>query len=498
MENNVDELSREEARLRQELQQCQQEQRKERRDEIARTTFDEVFAGRDIYYVLALDKIFEYNRQWSDSPWTFYDCRAFRNEHATLRDNDGWASLMVWLKRNGRYFKRATYSFKAQPDTVLNFMRTDHWLRPEDGEPNRWYETLLLALGGGNQEGKDHIEQVLVWKYLHPDDFLLPCVNWFDEGGVGKNLFVDGLLGAIFGREQVCSVGLDHLTGQFNSVIKGKTVVLMNEAANRKVDMEKFKNMVGQPDVMINEKKIPQYRVDNTPLYFIATNDPMSIPVEGKQSDRRWSLIHLRRSIYSFVAEELNCSELDAKRLWEDQFADELKDPANLRVWLSHILAKWQNIRRPSPLHGADYEHAVALRKELNPINQALELLESMDTWIPVQDLFLESIGATTLNRGTMWGDFIRFGAELSNEVARRKLPLVYELKKKHHCRPDSFGRSKPANAAIIRAESYQGPFTKNHHDCSSDSATTRPAVRPVQMEGVHGDQRDRDSPQVK
>lgn len=480
MQTTVEDLSVEEARLKQELQECQKKQRHERRNETASSMFDEVFANRDIYYVQAHDKIYEYNRAWVDAPWTFYECRAFRNEHAALRENDGWSLLMSWLKARGRYFQRATYSFAEQPGTVLNFMRVDHWLKPNEGEPNQWYDVLMLALGGGTQDGKDHIEQLLVWKYQHPNDFLLPCVNWFDEGGVGKNLFVDGLLGAIFGREQVCSVGLDHLTGPFNSVIKGKTVVLMNEAASRKVDMEKFKNMVGQPDLMINEKMIPQYRVDNTPLYFIATNDPMSIPVEGKSSDRRWSLIHLRRSIYSFVAEELNCGEVEAKRLWEDKLADELKDPENLRVWIGHLLEKWRDIRRPEPLHGKDYEHAVALRKELNPVHQAIAHIESMDTWVPVQDLYLFSTGATTFQRGTMWGDFLRFTAELDSEIKRRKLPLVYESNKKHSTRPDNFNSTKPANAAVIRAETYHGPFTINHHDYGSCDVGTQRSLQVV------------------
>lgn len=465
MDKISDELSLEEARLKQELQQLQQEQRHERRNEIARSTFDEVFANRDIYYVQSLDKIFEYNRQWTDSPWSFYECRAFRNEHAVLRDNDGWATLMQWLRQRGRYFQRATYSFAAQPASVLNFMRTDHWIKPVEGAPNPWYDVLMLALGGGTHQGKDHLEQLLVWKYLHPADFLLPCVNWYDEGGVGKNLFVDGLLGGIFGKDQVCSVGLDHLTGQFNSVIKGKTVVLMNEAATRRVEMEKFKNMVGQPDIMINEKKVPQYRVDNTPLYFIATNDPMSIPVEGKKSDRRWSLIHLRRSIYSFVADKLSCGEGEAKRIWEDEIADELKSPENLSAWMAHLLKKWAGMRRPEPLHGDDYLIAVAMRKELNPVHQALKHLESMDTWVPVQDLFLMCIGAASFNRNSMWGDYLKFQAELSNEIVRRKMPLVYETSKKHRTRPDHFGNSKHADAAIVRATSYFGPFTTNHLD---------------------------------
>lgn len=465
MQTDTAELDRQEELLMQALKDLQSRQRREEHAEQMRNTLDAVFANRDICYVQAHDKIYEYSRAWSDAPWTAYDCSAFRNEHAMLRDTAGWAALMDWLKGKKRYFQRATYSFADQPSTVLNLMRTEHWLKSTEGEPNRWYDILMLALGGGTQEGKDHLEQLLVWKYKNPNDFLLPCVNWFDEGGVGKNLFIDGLLGTIFGKEQVCSVGLDHLIGQFNSVIKGKTVVLMNEAANRKVDMEKFKNMVGQPDMMINEKKIPQYRVDNTPLYFIATNDPMSIPVEGKQSDRRWSLIHLQRGINSFVAEELNCGELEAKQLWQDKIADDLKDAENLQVWLGHLFEKWEGIRRPEPLHGAAYKRAIALRNELNPVRQALSHIESMSTWVPVQDLYLYAIGAATFHRGSMWSDYKKFVAEISNEIERRSLPLVFEADKKHGSRPDVVGDTKPATAAIIRAATYHGPFTKNHFE---------------------------------
>lgn len=484
MEANTTDIEREEAQLKSLLKDLQTRQRREERVSQVIDSLDTVFKEREIYYVQEHDKIYEYKRAWTDSPWAYYDQRAFRNEHPSIKDADGWATLMEWLRQKGCYFYKATYSFATQPNTVLNRMRTEHWIQPTDGEVNEWYDILMLALGGGTQQGKDHIEQLLVWKYKHPGDFLLPCVNWYDEGGVGKNLFVDGLLGAIFGKEQVSSVGLENLTGQFNSVIKGKTIILMNEAANRKVDMERFKNMIGQPDLYINEKKIPQYRVDNTALYFIATNDPMSIPVEGKKSDRRWSIIHLQRSIEVFVAERLNCSELDAKRLWENKFADQLKDPENLSVWLGHLFRKWADIERPEPLHGADYLRAVALRDELNPVKSALSYLESMDTWVPVLDLYLHAINAPTFDRSRMFSDYKRFNAEIYNEIKRRKLPLLFETGKKHWTRQTGVGDKKAANAAIIRYVEYSGPFTKNHHDYEkSDTNVHLAAVPQPQMQ---------------
>lgn len=426
--------------------------------------FNEIFADRDIYYVQNDDRIFEYNRAWHDEPWCIYEPKAFKNESPLLREIDGWATLMQWLKDRGRYFQKATYTFHKADPGVLNRMRTEHWLKAVEGDVHPMYDVLMLALGGGTQAGKDHIERVLVWKYLHPADFLLPCINWYDEGGVGKNLFVDGILGALFGHDQVVSAGLDNITGSFNSLVKGRTVVMLNEASSRKVDMEKFKMLVGQPDLYINEKKIAQYRVQNTPWYLIASNDPMSIPVEGKQSDRRWSIIRLTESIEHFVASKLNCSKEEAKALWVNEFADALKEPKNLRVWLDVLMKRWSTHPAPQALHGADYDQMVALREEMNPVNNALALIEDMDTWVPVNDLYLKTIGADKFNRSTMWSDYKRFLAGIDSAIKKRRLPMIYEAGKRHHSRPtvDS-GGGQDAEGAVIRYEQYSGPFTKNH-----------------------------------
>lgn len=439
--------------------------RQEKLEKIGRIAheFDRVFEGRDIYYVQNDDRIFEYNRAWRDEPWCIYEPKAFKNESGYLRDGDGWATLMQWMKDRGRYFQKATYTFLEADEGVLNRMRTAHWIKPVAGEVHPMYDVLMLALGGGTQEGKDHLERLLVWKYMHPDDFLIPCVNWYDEGGVGKNLFVDGILGALFGHDQVVSAGLDNITGAFNSLVKGRTVVMLNEASRRKVDMEKFKMLVGQPDLYINEKKIAQYRVQNTPWYLIASNDPMSIPVEGKRSDRRWSIIRLTSSIENYVAAELKCSIEQARKLWVSELADDLKKRHNIAVWLDTLIRRWGNQQAPEALHGEDYDRMVALREEMNPVNNALALIEHMDTWVPVIDLYLKTVGVEKFNRSTMFGDYTRFVAEIESKITKCALPFVFESDKKHWTRPSVGGQGDPAKGAIIRYELYSGPKTKNH-----------------------------------
>lgn len=450
------------AELERELANLKARQKSEQLSDSMKSILDETFGHRELYYVQSHDRVWEYRRVWGGQPWKAYSRSSIENEHPMLTGKGGIPAFMAWLRQRNAYHHISTYSFADQDSSVLNHMRTDHWLKPLDGDLHEMYDVLMLALGGGRQEGKDHIEQLIACKYRNPADFLLPCVNWYDQGGVGKNLFIDGMLGGIFGADQVRSAGLENLTGNFNGIIRGKTVILMNEAASKKVDMERLKNLVGQPTLQINEKFIPIDQIDNTPLYFIATNDPMSIPLEGKNSDRRWSIIHLVESIEAFVARHLNCGEDRAKDLWVNKYADELKEPENLQAWLNHILKKWAHVVRPEPLHGEDYEMSVAMRQEIDPVNAALTRLVDMDTWTPLVDLYLHVTGEETLKRDYRYQ---RFCAGINGEIKKRKLPLRFERDKKYSAR---FSR-KPSAGIIVRHEDYPGPLTKDHFRLESE-----------------------------
>ena len=417
--------------------------------------FDTIFEGRKLFYVQSVDRIFEYDRTWRGQPWIPYEVRAFCNQHPVLSSVSGRAALMQWFQQCGNYRLLRTNSFDVQPPTVLNMLQRDHWLKPLVGKPHEMYDVLTLALGGGTQEGADHLEQIMVWKYLHPEDFLIPCINWFGQGGVGKNYFVEAILGALFGREQVKSVGLDSVIGEFNEVLQGATVLLINEAMHRKMDMEKLKNMIGQPGVTINPKGISRYPADNTSLYLIASNDVMSLPVEGQHSDRCWSLIQLHHSIEHFVANKLNIPEPEAKTMWVEKFADELKEPAQISVWLNHLIEKWRGASRPMPIHGEAYARAVSLKNTMNPLSAALANLQEVKTWIPVRELFLYSIQENDFNRNTMWADYKRFCAELDTAFRQQKLPFEYHHEKRHK---DKAGRW--ANAAVVRYDDFLGPFS--------------------------------------
>lgn len=455
MLNDSNAIASEVTSLERELNDLKAKQKADAAKESVAATYGEIFKGRELYYVQSHDKIYEYRRTGTSQPWIFFSTKAFVNEDPVLRQKDGIMLFMLWLKQTGHYFLDATYSFRPQHATVLNFMRTEHWLKPVEGDVHEMYDVLMLTLGGGKQEGKDHLEQLIVCKYKNPSDFLLSCVTWSGEGSGGKNLLVDGILGAIFGQEQVRSPGLENITGAFNSIIRGRTVVLMNEAATKKVDMEKLKNLVGQPTIQINEKYLPVMQVDNTPMYFIATNDPMSIPLADNKSDRRWSIIQLTESLDTVLARHLNCGESQARDLWVNKFADELKDPENLQAWLHHLLQKWAHVTRPDPLHGEDYAQSIAIKREASFSAAALSRLTDLETWVPMAELYLHVTGEEQLVRDYRYH---RFCAEVQNEIKKRKLPLSVEANKKH---TPKFGRV--SSGIIIRHHDYAGTLTANH-----------------------------------
>jgi hypothetical protein len=44
---------------------------------------------------------------------------------------------------------------------------------------------------------------VIAYKYMHPEEFRLPCLLIHGEGGIGKNLLVDKILHLIFDGQTV-------------------------------------------------------------------------------------------------------------------------------------------------------------------------------------------------------------------------------------------------------------------------------------------------------
>jgi predicted P-loop ATPase len=140
----------------------------------------------------------------------------------------------------------------------------------------------------------------------------------YGEGGVGKNTFVKEVLGTIFGPHQVLVADAEKTLGQFNGLIQGKTVVMIDEAIAEKVNVERLRRTVGNRTVDVNPKYGKQGEHDNTALYLAGGNDSSGpILLAGDATDRRWSIIRVEKSIIQRLADDRKCSFDEALELYK-------------------------------------------------------------------------------------------------------------------------------------------------------------------------------------
>jgi hypothetical protein len=429
-------------------------------------TFDTLFKNREIFYVQDQDMVFEYSRDWAE-PWTPFKVAAFKNEHALLRTAEGWSVFIEYLQALEHYKKKMTYSFNNQQPTMLNCLHTEHWLKPVKGTHNEYFDLLMFALGGCTVEGQNYMEQHIRWKLNHPEDFLLPCINWYDAGSVGKN-FLMKMLKSVVGAEQVVVAELDDVLGSFNSLMKGAAFVLINEAGSAKVDMAALKNLIGDDQYTLNEKYARAVKIDNTAAYFIATNDSHPIPLTGSDSERRWSIIRLISSLDELIASKLECSRSEAKELWETHIVKQLVDKDELSKWINHLNFKWIDAVRPEFYHRDDYRMSVDIRNDFNPVTEAVVIIKQMTTWLPMIDLYCYVSDIEKFDRQKHFVGYNKFCCELVNKISKEKLEVEYLTNKQHKTRPvDVFGKvvSRKTSSSIVVSNLYKGRFTENHYD---------------------------------
>jgi hypothetical protein len=105
--------------------------------------------------------------------------------------------------------------------------------------------------------------------------------------GFGKDMFgefLKNLLGSQYYFNTSC-VERDVL-GDFNSSMAGKVLVIGNEVRVPSSQVQNLKDFITGSRITINEKKRPQYEVDNNIRFLFFTNLDMPIPIEA--SDRRF------------------------------------------------------------------------------------------------------------------------------------------------------------------------------------------------------------------
>ncbi len=367
--------------------------------------------------------------QMPDMRWVPQTDRSLKNTFTPLLDNDCFKNFHLECDAKGVKYKDATSSFTKQPAHVFNMLSDFKWIQMHDDpddKPHVIFDLLLKSLGGGVQANWEHIEKVIWSKYLHPENYLLPCLTIYGAGGnVGKNLFVEAVLTEIFGRIQVGKPTMEQLTGTFNDIIIGKAILFIDETVEDKVNHEKLKSILHTPTIDINMKYANPFKVDNTALYIIASNNTLGgVRLTGEKTDRRFSTIYANTPLNEHIAEEMDISDTEATTWLITEGQHILRDHDEISKWLRQLYEKYGDVTQVEALHEGDHEHLLDLQKPLWEILcESLFIHDHVD-YIKMGTLYelYKHFQKETNPRGGMFNNKTFF-AKVDNWFKRSKLP---------------------------------------------------------------------------
>ena len=171
-----------------------------------------------------------------------------------------------------RKINTACYAWENQPG-CLNLLRLEQFCQPiEANGYHEIFDLLFTSLGGGKAENVEHLEKLILAKWQHPENYLLPCVVFADGGGTGKSVLVSKFLVTLFGKKNVAdNLPLEMAFGKFNRAIAGKVIVFVNEAPEDRQDDKGMLRVIHSPEINIEAKGRDPIPSVNTGLY-IGTN----------------------------------------------------------------------------------------------------------------------------------------------------------------------------------------------------------------------------------
>nr|WP_086494244.1 DUF5906 domain-containing protein [Novosphingobium panipatense] len=321
---------------------------------------------RDYYYVQSTERF------WLHKPatgeWIMSSERALKNDRRSLNDRLEFDLLLEVMREDGRYKDTLTYSFAEQADDVLNLLRVNFVGPLDDGQAPHWiFDTVIRSIGGDKAENIEHIEKLVLAKYLHPEDITLPALVLQDDGGTGKSLFVSVLLGTLFGHRFIAdNLSMADLVGKFNSRLEGKVVWFVNESAKGTYSLDDLKRKLGSSTFSIERKGIDSISVPMIAWMVISGNDLAgSVLLSNNDTDRRYSVVKGGAPLSAYVAPTLDCSRAEAVKWVKDTGSKILGDPSEVGRWVNAMIKKHGDPGSVDGLHGEDYAALAETQKSI-------------------------------------------------------------------------------------------------------------------------------------
>ncbi len=316
----------------------------------------------------------------------------------------------LWQQKTARRAHCIQFSPDREPRGIYDELRGESTLRvfntfaglvrpSTDGSCDLFLTHVEDVVCGGDRAASAWLLDYLAYIYQHPADRerkFTYAVALNGLQGTGKGSFVE-YFGALF-REGFVEINDAKLMDNFNATLANKIVVFLDEATkpNWEGMSRKLKSLITSRDIIINDKFVPQYKLDNHARFFFATNSSLSAPVEHK--DRRYVCLEVsaaRRcdaAYFTALHAEMDGGGLGAlARFLAERRVDEA------RLWERPITAKYvENMRShlvaESPLF-ALFDDLVETATEAE---EALDYVPRLSTYSDFEQEPTETDRATT------------------------------------------------------------------------------------------------------
>jgi hypothetical protein len=183
-------------------------------------------------------------------------------------------------------------------DRSFNLYR-ESGVEPRQGDIGPWRKLLGHIFGEAPRECA-WFEQWVAYALRYPGTKLFTAVVLWGVQGAGKSLLGE-TIGKLYG-ENYYELSQADLKGQFNEWLRFRQFILVNEivSTGSQKDADELKAMITREYATINRKYQPHFSVRDCVNYFITSNHPNALRIEG--SERRFFVYRVSRVIDTDLA----------------------------------------------------------------------------------------------------------------------------------------------------------------------------------------------------
>jgi hypothetical protein len=196
----------------------------------------------------------------------------------------------AWQRAGDKHvYRRLVFSSGSVPFDALNLWRG--WgVAPRQGEWPLLRQHIHEVLAAGDEQVAKALLMLIGWQMQNvgrPSRVM--TLLWCDQQQTGRGLFLEKVLLPIWGEAGFFTVSLEDVTGQFNEVLWGKGLVILDEAlfAGDRRGASKLKGLMATQTLSINGKNKPIVRVPGALNFWVMSNSELPLFVEEKDV-RHW------------------------------------------------------------------------------------------------------------------------------------------------------------------------------------------------------------------